>query len=177
MSERDTLKKVKDKQSLFDIVQNFFTFGYGTKEDLREVDKKLRDFYYSDFKAIRRLWEEIYLAALEADQNQAGSKLKAVIQIIDRISEKVHHADYGYAGLFDRKGSIRENELARVFDHDKDLEKHLVNITETINKLHKDTENENWENIQAKVRNVKSLIQDFENKWDEREKQFRPLEI
>ncbi len=177
MSERETVDKVKQKQGLFDTIQNVFTLGYGTKEDLREVDKKLRDFYYADFKVLRHRWEEIYLAALEAGQKHAGNNLKAVIQTIDRVSEKVHHADYGYAGLWDRKGSIRENELARIFNYDKNLEKDLKLLTDAINEIHNDSEQENWEGIQTKVRNVKSLIQDFENKWNERQKQFRPLEM
>jgi len=177
MSERETIEKVKEKQSLFDIIQNVFTLGYGTKEDLREVDKKLRDFYYADFKALRHRWEEIYLAALNAGQKQAADNLKTVIQIIDRVAEKVHHADYGYAGLFDRKGSIREKELAHIFNYDKTLETDLKTLTTTVNQLHNDTENENWQDLSAKVKQVKSLIQAFESKWDERKKEFRPVEI
>lgn len=177
MSEKETIEKVKEKQGLFGMIQNIFTLGYGTKEDLREVDKKLRDFYYADFKALRHRWEEIYLAVLNAGQKQATDDLKAVIQIIDRVAEKVHHSDYGYAGLFDRKGSIREKQLAHIFNYDKALETDLKTLTNTVNQLHNDTETENWQSIPAKVKQVKSLIQTFESKWDERKKEFRPVEI
>ena len=35
---QSTVDKVKSEQGIFDKIQNFFTGGYGTKEDLRELD-------------------------------------------------------------------------------------------------------------------------------------------
>jgi hypothetical protein len=175
MSEKETIEKVKDKQGILAKIQNVFGLGYATKEDIRELDKKLRDLYYSDFKTLRHRWEELYLAALNA--GKATDDFKKVIQIIDRIAEKVHHADYGYAGLMDRKGHIRETELARVFNYDKALNEDIEAVVNAVNELHKDSEAENWTEAAAKAKNIKSLILTFESKWDEREKQFRPLEV
>jgi len=175
MSEKETIEKMKDKQGILAKIQNVFGLGYATKEDIRELDKKLRDLYYSDFKTLRHRWEELYLAALNA--GKATDDFKKVIQIIDRIAEKVHHADYGYAGLMDRKGHIRETELARVFNYDKALSDDIEAVVNAVNELHKDSEAENWTEAAAKAKNIKSLILTFESKWDEREKQFRPLEV
>jgi hypothetical protein len=173
--ERDTIEKVKDKQGILDKIQNVFTLGYGTKEDLRELDKKLRDFYFADFKSMRHKWEELYLAAMNA--GKAGDDFKKVIQVMDRVGEKVNRADYGYAGLMDRKGHIRENELARVFNYDKDLSADVQAIVSAVEDLYNDSQAEEWADAAAKVRNIKSLILGFESKWDGREKQFRPLEV
>jgi hypothetical protein len=177
MSEKGTVEKVKDKQGLFAKIQNIFTMGYGTKEDLRELDKKLRDYYYADFRNIRHRWEEIYLTALNAGQKSAGDHFKKVIQTLDRVAEKVNRADYGYAGFFDRKGSIRENELARIFNYDKALEEDIKGLNKVVDELYNASEAEKWEGVEAKVKNIKSLILDFESKWNEREKEFRPLEV
>jgi len=177
MSEKETIRRVKEKHGVFDTIQNVLTGGYGTKEDLREIDKKLRDFYHADFKALRHNWEEIYLAALDAGQKPASDDLKKVLQVVDRVAEKVHHADYGYSGLWDRKGSIREKELARIFNYDKTLDNDLKTIVSSVNELHSDSEVKNWNNLETKVKNIKSLILNFESKWNEREKNFRPLEM
>jgi len=59
MSEKETIEKVKDKQGILAKIQNVFGLGYATKEDLRELDKKLRDLYYADFKSLRHKWEEL----------------------------------------------------------------------------------------------------------------------
>jgi hypothetical protein len=174
MSEKDTVEKVKDKQGILAKIQNVVGLGYATKEDLRELDKKLRDLYFADFKSLRHKWEELYLAALNA--NKATDDFKKVIQIMDRVGEKVNRADYGYAGLMDRKGHIRENELGRVFDYDKALNEDIQAIIKAIDELYNDSQAEKWADAPAKARNIKSLILGFESKWDEREKQFRPLE-
>ncbi|MCZ2809688.1 MAG: hypothetical protein O2V44_10075, partial [Candidatus Bathyarchaeota archaeon] len=107
MSERETIEKVKGKQGILSKIQNFFTLGYGTKEDLRELDRKLRDNYYVDLRDMRHVWEDLYLEAMDAGVAQSRD-YKKVIQVLDRVTEKVRHADYGYAGLMDRKGHIRE---------------------------------------------------------------------
>jgi RNAse (barnase) inhibitor barstar len=176
MSEKETIEKVKGKQGILSKIQNFFTLGYGTKEDLRELDRKLRDLYYFDLRDMRHVWEDLYLEALDAGVAQSRN-YKKVIQVLDRVTEKVRHTDYGYAGLLDRKGHIRENELARVFNFDREFGSNLDNLKEAISKTQSEVEAENWETVPEEVKKVKSLLLAFEDKWDEREKQFRPLEI
>jgi len=177
MAERETIEKVKNKQGIFSQIQNFFTLGYGTKEDLRELDKKLRDLYYADLRDMRHVWEDIYLAALDANLTASSSDFKKVIQVLDRVVEKVRHADYGYASLMDRKGHIREKELARVFNYDQALSKDVESMKDAVNKTYSEAEAENWTNVSAEVKKIKGLLLAFEDKWHEREKQFRPLEI
>jgi len=175
MAEKETIEKVKDKQGLLAKIQNVFGLGYATREDIRELDKKLRDFYYADFKSLRHRWEEIYLSALNA--GAATDDFKKVIQIMDRVAEKVNRADYGYAGLMDRKGHIRETELARVFNYDKALSEDIQAMTNAVTDLYNDSQAEKWTDAAPKARNIKSLILGFESKWDGREKQFRPMEV
>jgi len=176
MSGSKTLETVENKQGVLAKIQNVFGLGYATKEDLRELDKKLRDYYYADFRSLRHRWEEIYLAALNAGQKSAGDDFKKVIQIIDRVAEKVNRADYGYAGLMDRKGHIRENELAKVFDYDKSLGDNIQGVIKSVDELYRDSEADRWTDAITKVKNIKSQLLDFESKWDNREKEFRPLE-
>ena len=176
LSERETINKVKEKQGIFSKIQNFFTLGYGTKEDLRELDRKLRDLYYIELRDMRHVWEDLYLAAMDAGAAQSRN-YKQVIQVLDRVTEKVRHADYGYAGLWDRKGNIQENELARVFNFDRDLGKDLDGLMAAVSKAQSEVEAENWGNVSAEVKNVKSLLLAFEDKWTEREKQFRPINM
>jgi hypothetical protein len=176
MAERETIEKVKEKQGILSKIQNFFTLGYGTKEDLRELDKKLRDTYYADLRDMRHVWEDLYLDVLDAGY-ASNRDYKKVIQVLDRVTEKVRHADYGYAGLMDRKGHIREEELARVFNYDRDVSSNINGLNEAVNKIQMEAEAENWDSIPEEVKNVKRLLLDFENKWDDRENQFRPLEL
>ena len=142
-SAASTIDQVKDKQGIISKIQNFFTLGYGTKEDLRELDKKLRDNYYADFKTMRHRWEEISLGALKAKVRNKDD-YKKVIQVMDRVAEKINRADYGYAGLMDRKGHIRENELAKIFNYDKALGEQVEDMKKSIEEIYVMSEAENW---------------------------------
>ena len=177
MAERETIEKVKDKQGVLSKIQNVLTLGYGTKEDLRELDKKLRDLFYQDLRDMRHVWEDVYLASLNAGLTASNNDFKKIIQVLDRVMEKVRHADYGYAGLMDRKGHIREKELARVFNYDQTLGSGVKSMKEAISKTYNDAEAENWTNIPAEAKKIKALLLGFENEWHERERQFRPIEI
>jgi hypothetical protein len=176
LSERETIEKVKNKQGIFSKIQNFFTLGYGTKEDLRELDRKLRDVYYIDLRDMRHVWEDLYLAAIDAGVAK-GRDFKKIIQVLDRVTEKIRHADYGYAGLWDRKGHVRENELARVFNFDQAFSDDLDGLNDAVNKVASDIDSEKWETVTSAVKNVKTLLLAFEDKWNEREKEFRPLDM
>ena len=175
-STASTIDQVKDKQGIISKIQNFLTLGYGTKEDLRELDKKLRDNYYSDFKAMRHRWEEISLEALKAKVRNKDD-YKKVIQVMDRVAEKINRADYGYAGLMDRKGHIREDELSKIFNYDKALGAQVDDLQKSIEEIYGMVEGENWIETSPKVRTVKLMLLDIEEKWDGREKEFRPLEV
>lgn len=172
----ETIDKVKQKQGIISKIQDVFTLGYSTKEDLRELDKKLRDNFYADLKDLRHKWEEIYLEAINAKQSNTDD-YKKVIQVMDRVAEKIDRADYGYAGLLDRKGHIRENELAKVFDYDKALGERVQRLEQAIEELYGYVESENWNDTPVKVRGIKNLLFDIEQKWDGREREFRPLEV
>jgi hypothetical protein len=173
------LDKIKDRfnnrQGIWSTVQNFFTMGYGSKEDLREVDKALRDNYYQTFKEMRQRWQEVNLAALEAGLK--GDDFKKVTQVMDRLMEKVHRADYGYAGLFDRKGSIREEGLTQSLDFDKSFGTELGNFESAIYEVYQDYEAENWGVMPEKAKKLRSKILDLEKQWNDREKAFRPIGV
>ena len=125
---------------------------------------------------MRHVWEDLYLAAIEAGVAKSRD-YKQVIQVLDRVTEKVRHADYGYAGLWDRKGHVRENELARIFNFDNAFSSELDGLNDAVSKARNEIEAENWENVSSEVKNVKTLLLAFENKWNEREKEFRPLDM
>ncbi|HII85570.1 TPA: hypothetical protein HA273_03130 [Candidatus Bathyarchaeota archaeon] len=171
-----TIDRIKQKQGILSKIQDIFTLGYSTKEDLREIDKKLRDIYYADFKEMRHKWEEIYLKALDAKQQNAED-YKKVIQIMDRVAEKINRADYGYAGLLDRKGHIRENELARVFEYDKAIGSQIQGIEQAVEELYGFVEAESWDETPARVRAIKNMLLDLEKSWNERKEEFRPMEV
>jgi len=175
LAEHDTIKTVKSQQGFLDKIQNFFLRGFATKEDLRELDKKMRDTQYQTLSNMRHTWEEIYLNVLDANVKVSKRDLKRVLQKLDRVMANIRRADYGYAGLWNRKGQINENELARVFNFDKTITDDIAIMETAIQKINQVVEDENWTEAREDIKHIKKLIYELEDKWNERENLFRPL--
>ncbi len=175
MTERDTIEQVKARQGIVSKLQNLLLGGFATKEDLRELDKQLRDAHYDALRDMRKTWETVYLTALEADAQLSQRDLKRVLQTLDRVMARIRRADYGYAGLWDRKGQINETELARVFNFDKDFSQDVAGLEAAVEKTQQDVEEEDWTAARMDLKQVVKLLRDVSDKWNERETLFRPL--
>jgi len=67
LTEKVPIRK-SQRTGILDQIENLFTAGYGKKEDLRELDKVLRDDYTKVLQELRHDLEKTYLAAIEANQ-------------------------------------------------------------------------------------------------------------
>jgi hypothetical protein len=177
MDERGTVEKLKTRKGLISRIQNLLLGGYAAKEDLREIDKTLRDSYHEALQDLRHKWERAYLEALETDQPTLGNRFKKVIQTLDRVSAQIHRGDYGYAGLMERKGYIRENELAQVLDYDENLSEDIDRLVEAIERVHESATDGEWEGIRAQIAHVSDMLLELEKSWRDRESRFRSLEV
>jgi hypothetical protein len=158
-----------ERKGIWEEIQALFT-GYGKKENLREADKKLRETYTADLGEARRKWEGVLKAAL--DNNQGVEDARKAMNLMDRLANKVEHADYGYAAWSDRKGSIREEDLKKAFDYDQGLGQDLEAIKATAGQVYADCENSNFGLLVENAKKVKNALVEFEGKWDDREKAF-----
>ena len=102
----------------------------------------MRDTQYRTLRDMRHTWEEVYLNVLDADARLSKRDLKRVLQVLDRVMAKIRRANYGYAGLWDRKGQINENELARVFNFDKTLSQDISGMDEAVQKTSQNVDDE-----------------------------------
>ena len=127
---QDSKRSVRN--GILDKIENFFTMGYGKKEDLRALDKNLRDQYYEELIALRHRWEKVYLEVLELGEETLSRECKKVILTLDRITSTINRSDYGYAPLFDRVEKIQEQALNRVLEYDKTLTSNLIQISKDI---------------------------------------------
>ena len=177
LSEKDTFEKVKSKQSLMSKIQDVLLFGKGTREDLKEFDMQLREDYFKEISDLRQRWEEIYLEILDSHQPSLNRKTKTVIQTLDRMKAQVNRATYGYAPLFNRTGQIESNELARVFNYDKEFGEYLAQLREAENNVAKSVEVKDWEAVSNGISNMKTVLNGTERRWKEREKYFRSKEV
>ena len=177
MSEKETVEKAKEEQSWMSKIQDSLLLGKGTREDLKEFDMQLREDYHKELSDLRKRWEEIYLEILESKQPSLNRKTKTVIQTLDRIKEQVNRATYGYAPLFNRLGQIESNDLARVFNYDKEFGEYLVRLKESEDNVAKSVEEEDWDAVSDGINSMKKVLDSTEKRWKEREEYFRSKEM
>jgi hypothetical protein len=176
-SEKSTIDEVKSEQSLMSKIQDVLLFGKGTREDLKEFDMQLREDYYKEISGLRQKWEEVYLELLDYKQPSLNRKFKTIIQTLDRIKAQVNRATYGYAPLFNRTGQIGSNELARVFNYDKEFGEYLTRLRQSEDNVAKSVGEKDWKAVSDGVDNMKAVLIDTERRWKEREKFFRSKEV
>jgi hypothetical protein len=157
-------------------IQDILMFGKGTREDLKEFDMELREDYHKEISDIRKRWETVYLEIFDS-QPSLNRRFKTIIQTLDRVKEQVNRATYGYAPLFNRTGQIKSDELARVFNYDKQFGEYLNRLRESEDNVISSVDSKDWVAVSVGLDNMKAVISDTERRWKEREKYFRSKEI
>jgi peptidoglycan hydrolase CwlO-like protein len=128
------------RDGILDKIQNFVTSGYGKKEDLRELDKALREQYYSELMALRHRWEKVYLEALEAGQSPIGRECK----------------------------KVQEQALNRVLEYDKTLAGNLTQIDKEVEAAEASVSELNWSQLRTNINTLKKSLTAFDEGWRNR---------
>ena len=142
--------------------------GYKEKELRRESDKLVRNNLYlkltkdkDDVRAIsQKIADKRYMDVL-TDTDRLTAKM-------DRITEKVNHASYGYAGFYDIV-KIKEENLDRMITFDNQLLDEVNGLTATIGDLKTQLLSNNFANLKDKIQAIADKIELLEDTFDKRE--------
>ncbi len=168
LAEKAPIRK-SQRTGILDQIENLFTGGYGKKEDLRELDKALRDDYSVALRDLRHDIEKTYLAAIKSNQVTTSAIFKEATQTLDRVTYKINRADYGYAGLLNRTSKIRENALNRVLGYDRGLKASMDTLTSAVREAESVADMEAWPRLKESADQLRKTIRDLEAKWTARE--------
>ena len=100
--------------------------GYKQKELRRESDKLLRTKICDELKYIKKDFEYMEDGIENIDELR---KCEEIIKQLQKLIDKIEHADYGYAGFFDLE-HIDEKELDRLYEYDEKILKKIEEIKE-----------------------------------------------
>jgi hypothetical protein len=142
--------------------------GYKEKELRRESDKLIRNNLTlklsKDKDNIRSIAQRIadkrYLDVLP-DIDRLTAKM-------DRITEKVNHASYGYAGFYDIV-KIKEDNLDRMITFDNQLLDEVDALTASIEDLKAQLLSGNYSNLKDKIQAITDKFELLEDTFDKRE--------
>jgi hypothetical protein len=142
--------------------------GYKEKELRRESDKLVRNNLTlklsKDKDNVRSIAQRIadkrYLDVLP-DIDRLTAKM-------DRITEKVNHASYGYAGFYDIV-KIKEDNLDRMITFDNQLLDEVDALTASIEDLKAQLLSGNYSNLKDKIQAITDKFELLEDTFDKRE--------
>ena len=142
--------------------------GYKEKELRRESDKLIRNNLTlklsKDKDNVRSIAQKIadkrYLDVLP-DIDRLNAKM-------DRITEKVNHASYGYAGFYDIV-KIKEENLDRMITFDSQLLDEVNALTASIDDLKTQLLSNNFANLKDKIQTIADKFELLEDTFDKRE--------
>jgi len=95
------------------------------------------------------------------------SRLGDVGNRLDRLTERLRHASYGYSGLF-AQNQVNEEELSRIYEFDLSLVNNLQYAEEAVKAL--ETAVGTKENVNARAADLEKSLREMDSKVDEREK-------
>ncbi|MEM0053425.1 MAG: hypothetical protein QXL89_04510 [Nitrososphaeria archaeon] len=156
----DIINKVKEERTLLEKIVSYVPgyHGYKEKELRREADKIVREYTVNKLNEIKTILNDVFKEIADSNDVETFSTANRVSAVLDRLINKIEHANYGYSGFFDAV-KVKEEKLDKLLEFD-------YTILENINSL-RDKAN----NILVQE-NKKRTLEDFRKKLIELENAF-----
>jgi ABC-type transporter Mla subunit MlaD len=142
--------------------------GYKEKELRRESDKLIRNHLYlklsRDKDNVRLISQRI------ADKRYFDviTDVDRLVAKMDRITEKVNHASYGYSGFYDVV-KIKEENLDRMIAYDNGLLDGVNALTDAIDSLKAQLIGGDYASLKDKVQTLNDKLDQLEDTFDKRQ--------
>ncbi len=178
MSGKTPLERVTESEKLLEkvmlVVPGFS--GYKKREQRREADKIIRNFLHSKLQEARNALQDTYSLVAKAEESKVLERIDSLLAVFDRVSARVDHASYGYRGFFDAI-KIEEQELDRMIDFDTQLVDDAKDLAEQVKKIKSQVEGENFDTLDADLRELRRTVNDFDRAFDRRKEVIEGVEV
>jgi len=162
-------EKAKSQTALLEKMMLFIPGfrGYKEKELRRESDKLLRDKIYKVLVETKEDLKETYRRLVEARVTEVWDDTDRLIAKFDRISERINHAEYGYAGFFNVV-KVHEPDLDRMIRFDLSLLERVEGIKKSISELKEETLADKFEKARVKILELHKNLDSLEKIYNQR---------
>ena len=142
--------------------------GYKEKELRRESDKLVRNNLYQRLTEARKDLKEIFQKLSDNRLQEVLTNMDRFVMRFDRVSEKINHASYGYAGFFNVL-KIEEEKLDKMIEFDTGLMDDVEKIAEETTVFKKEVMKQNFEKVSDHIQGLSDLLEELEETFDDRE--------
>lgn len=141
--------------------------GYKEKEIRRESDKLIRNHLYQRLMEGRTDLKVTFQTVSDNHLQEVITDMDRLVMRYDRVSEKINHASYGYAGFFNVV-KIEEDKLDKMIAFDTDLMDEVENIVTEVSTFKKEVNKQNFEDARNHVNNINDMLEALEETFDQR---------
>ncbi|MGQ9781515.1 MAG: hypothetical protein ACUVQ8_04595 [Nitrososphaeria archaeon] len=161
----DIVDKIKGERGLVERITSYLPgyHGYKEKELRRESDKMIREYTVRKLKEAKTLVNEAVREISDSGNINAYQNANRTLAVLDRVTSKVEHADYGYSGFFDAV-KIREDKLDQLIEFDCKL----VDLAESVKDaassvIGQPDMSQSFDKFRKKVLEIESTLNNREN--------------
>ncbi len=165
----DIRKIVKEDRGLLKRFQAFLPGykKYRNCEDLRSADSILRNELSRELEKVKENIKEARgEATRKMDLDHIG-QIGELVNLSHKITEKVRHAEQGYAPWISGDVRIEEDELQKLYDFDLSLFEWMTRLQKATSLMVTSFQDGDPEKKNV-MRNASSLLNEFEEIFDER---------
>ena len=171
MNEKnDVYSNVKGQMRLSERIAAFIPGfrGYKEKEIRRESDRLLRNHLYLKLSSDKSNLRGISQKLADRRYFDVMVDMDRLLAKMDRITEKINHASYGYSGFFDAV-KVKEENLDRMIDFDNKLLEGVDSLGSEIDSFKADLASGNTSNLKNRVDSVTNKLEALEAMFDSRQ--------
>lgn len=144
--------------------------GYLDRERRRDADKLQRDTVAKGTVALKARIQDLQEELLNAGDMKSMTRLGEINNRLDRVTERLRHANYGYTGFFEQN-QVNLEELTAVYEFDLALFNHLEAAETALEGLRRATEAK--DNVGSAAGDLEKTVKELDVKLDERERLLR----
>ena len=171
MSEKkDVFAKAKEEMRLSERILAAIPgfHGYKEKELRRESDKLIRNHLYQKLSGMKNNLRTVSQKLSDRRWLDVLQDIDRLIAKTERISQKVNHASYGYAGFFDVV-KIKEANLDRMIDYDNSLVDEVEGLTGDVDMFKANLTKGEAKNAKEIIQSITDKLESFEQSFDKRQ--------
>ncbi|XHH08023.1 MAG: hypothetical protein ACFCUE_10660 [Candidatus Bathyarchaeia archaeon] len=142
--------------------------GYKEKELRRESDKLIRNHLSMKLTHAKDDVRSIFQKVSDRRYMDVFSDMDRLTAKIDRVTEKVNHASYGYSGFFDIV-KVKEENLDRMIAYDNSLLDDVNALTAAVDTFKSQLVSGDYTNLKDKIQAVTDKLEALEDAFDKRQ--------
>ena len=141
--------------------------GYKEKELRRESDRLIRNHLHFKLSESKDDLKSVFQKLSDRRYFDVITEMDRLMAKVDRITEKVNHASYGYAGFFNIV-KVTEENLDHMIDFDNKLVGEAEGLAADVDAFKAEIAKGETKNVKETVQSIADKVEAFEETFDKR---------